>query len=697
MARHAFWGLFMIGAMGGLDFCRAVAFLALVTLLPVSRIRGSEQPLRTAAAVQALAPEEARLHREVHLTGVVTFVWNTRTTEFTVQDETGAVWCPPILLPGGCTVGTRVEIEGRTELGGLGPIVQAEFVRPLGPGTLPPARPATFEELLTAQLHGLRVEITGVVRGQRVNPEFGLGWLALELAVGGGRVTVNVTHEITGHPELVDARVRVRGVNLHSLDPHQQSFVPMIYAHTLADVEVLRPADPRPFHQPVVPLDRVMRHGGVAAAGHRVRVQGTVTVVRRGGSFFLQDATRGLQVFLREAPWPAPGEGVDVVGFPEPGAYSPVLRDADWRPAGASRLPAPLVVTPVEALKHDARLITVTGRVLDIGDGDNEVILTLADGAQGFRAHVPGADRRTWPVGSQVAVTGVCSVEIGDWESLVTRRQPQGFVLFANGPGDVRVVRAAPFWTLMRVISALVGLGVVLGLALGVIWWRGRRQLREAAHAREAARAQFAAVLAERTRMAREIHDTLTQGLAGISAQLEVLADRLRDLPADIRRHLDMARELARTNLQEARRTVWNLRSASLEEHGLPTALERLGRQLTEGGNWNFRFELEGTTRSLPSDVENNLLRIGQEAITNAVRHSGGRNLRVTLAYHPEGVHLRVSDDGRGFDPTCPAPNPGAGFGLPGIRERAEAMHAHLELRSAPGQGTLLEIRVPYV
>ncbi|MDW8310982.1 MAG: histidine kinase, partial [Verrucomicrobiales bacterium] len=464
-------------------------------------------------------------------------------------------------------------------------------------GPLPPARPANYEELLTAQLHGLRVEIVGIVRGQRVNPEFGLGWLALELAVGGGRVTVNVTHEITGHPELVDARVRVRGVNLHSLDPHQQSFVPMIYAHTLADVEVLQPAEARPFQQPALPLNRVMRGAGVAAAGHRVRVQGTVTVVRPGGSFFLQDATRGLQVFLREPPYPEPGEIVDVVGFPEPGAYSAVLRDADWRPAGGRAWPPPLVTTAIEALKHDARLVSVSGRLLSVGTGDNEVILALADGAQAFRAHVPRADRRAWRVGSQLAITGVCSVEIGDWESLVTRRQPQGLVLFANGPADVRVVRPAPFWTLGRVIIGLVVLGAVLSLALGIIWLRGRRQLREAALAREAARAQFEAVLAERARMAREIHDTLTQGLAGISAQLEVLADRLGNLPQELRRHLDVARELARTNLQEARRTVWNLRSAALEEHGLAAALERLGRQLTEGSDWNFRFELEGTVR----------------------------------------------------------------------------------------------------
>jgi signal transduction histidine kinase len=670
--------------------------LTLSALLLVLAAR-AETPLRTAAEVLALTPEQARSHHEVRITGVITFAWHADTTEFTVQDESGTIWLPPILLPADCAVGTKVKIEGRTEAGGFGPIVQAEVVRALGPGTLPPPQPATYEELLTARLQGQRVELTGIVRGQRVNPEFGLGWLALEIATSGGRVTVNVTHEITGHPELIDARVRVRGVNLPGTDARQQSFLPMIYAHTLADVEVLAPASPQPFAQPPVALNQIMRSVSPAGAGHRVRVHGAVTAVRPGGSFFLQDETRGLQVFLRDPAGPETGEFVDVIGFPEPGAFSPVLRDADWRPTGAKKFLSPLTIGSSEAASHDGQLITVRATLATVAAGDHETQLTLENGRLRFHARIPDTTPGRWRAGSELQLTGVCSVEVGDWESLVTRRQPQGFSLLVRGADDIRVVHAAPFWTPTRAVWALVALGLALGGTLGLVWLQTRRRLREAARTREAAHTQFEAVIGERTRMAREIHDTLAQGFAGISVQLEVLNDRPGELSGDTRRHLNLARELVRSSLDEARRTVWNLRAQTLEENGLPGALDRLGRQLTEGGKLVFNLHVEGEARTLPADVENNLLRIGQEAITNAVRHSGARQLTLNLAFRDDDVRLDVSDDGRGFDPAAAQPSPSGGFGLPGLRERAEAMHAQLEIHSAPGGGTRIQIIVPHV
>ena len=657
----------------------------------------AESPLHTAVEVLALSPEQARTHLEVRLTGVITFAWHAGTTEFTVQDETGAIWLPPILLPKGCGVGTKVEIEGRTEEGGFGPIVQAEVVRALGPGMLPTPRPVTYEELLTAQFQGRRVEVTGIVRGQRVNPEFGLGWLALEIAVGGGRVTVNVTHEITGHPELLDAYVRVRGVNLHSSDAQQQAFLPMINAHTLTDVEVLAPANPQPFAQSPVALNQIMRSANPAGAGHRVRVHGTVTVVRQGGSFFLQDETRGLQVFLRESSCPEAGEIVDVVGFPEPGAFSPVLRDADWRPTGAKNSVLPLIVSSAEAVKHDGRLVRLRAQLTGLAATDDEIVLTLEDGPLRFRAYVPRADLGRWRIGSELQITGVCSVEVGDWESLVTHRQARGFSLLLREPSDIVLLHAGPLWTPMRIVWALVVVGLALGIALAVIWTQTRRRLREAARTREAAHSQFKAVIGERTRMAREIHDTLAQGFAGISVQLEVLNDRLGALPGDTHRHLDLARELVRSSLDEARRTVWNLRAQTLEENGLPDALDRLGRQLTDGSKIAFTLRVEGVVRTLPADVENNLLRIGQEAITNAVRHSDACLMTLSLAYRADDVRLDVSDDGHGFDPANIHPLRRGGFGLSGLRERVEEMHAQLEIHSAADSGTHIQITVPHV
>lgn len=670
---------------------RGLMFIAFTVCCSIQ----AEPLLHTAAEVLAISPQQARAHQEVRLIGVITFAWHADMTEFTLQDASGAVWLAPILLPSDCTVGTKVEIEGQTEMGSFSPIVRAEAVRSLGHGILPVPYSATYEDLLDGQFQYQRVEITGIVRRQRVNPEFGLGWLALEIVTGGGRLTVNVTHVITGHPELVDARVRVVGVNLHLSDSRQQAFLPMINADTIADVEILTPANPHPFAQPLVMLNQIMRSINPATAGHRVHVLGTVTAVRQTGSFFLQDQTRGLQVFPSGIPSPKVGEIVDVIGFPEAGAFSPILRDADWRPVRSNGSVTALAVSGAKALQHDGRLITVQGQLIALAKANDEIVLTLKDRSIHFHAYVPDARLGLWRVGSKLQVTGVCSAEVGDWESLVIHRQPQGFSLLVGGVTDITLLHAAPLWTSKRVAWVLMVLGAALVVAFGVVWTRTRRHLREVMHNREAANLQFNAIIGERNRMAREIHDTLAQGFAGISVQLEVLNDRLGILPVDIRHHLNLARNLVRSSLDEARRTVWNLRSQILEENGLPGALNHLGLQITDGSGLTFKLHIEGVVRGLPVDVENNLLHIGQEVITNVVRHSGARRMTLTLIFQADYVRLSMNDDGHGFDPSSLHTSRFGGFGLAGIKERAEVMHAQLEVHSAPDCGTFIQITIP--
>ena len=676
---------------------RGAAGRIIAGLVVIATSANAQPVLRTAAEVQGLSIEQARRHERVRLRGVVTFTWHRDTTEFTIQDQTGAVWVPPMPLPNNCRFGSEIEIEGRTDGGVFGPFVRAESVTSIGPARLPAVRPVTYDELLAAPLHGIRVELTGIVRRQRVNPEFGLSWLALEIASGGGRVTVNVTHEIIGHPELIDAQVRIHGVNLPSTDAQQQAFLPTINAFTLADVQVVVPPNARPFAQPPTSLDNLMRSANIAGTGHQVRACGAVTFVGRGDSFFLQDGSRGIQVFLRESLHPVPGEIVDVAGFPEPGAFSPVLRDAEWRPTGARALPNPHAVKLAEAIKHDGRLITITGRLAELTPGDGEAVLTLEEGTLRCRVHILDARAQSWTTGSILSATGVCSVEIGDWESFVALRRPQGFSLLVQNAKAVILLRPAPWWTLTRLAWAIAAGAGILCCILGFVWLQTRTRLRETARTREAAHAQFVAVLAERNRIAREIHDTLAQGFTGISAQLEVLYDRLHDAPANLRRHLDLARELVRSSLDEARRSVWNLRAQALDEAGLVEALSRLGQQLTDDGKAAFDLKVEGSPRALPTDVENNLLRVGQEAITNAVRHSGAKRISLQLTFRNDQVRLAVTDDGKGFDPAQVHPTPAGGFGLAGLRERAAAMHASLEISRGPAGGTTIELSVPHV
>lgn len=206
-------------------------------------------------------------------------------------------------------------------------------------------------------------------------------------------------------------------------------------------------------------------------------------------------------------------------------------------------------------------------------------------------------------------------------------------------------------------------------------------------------RAEAASILEERNRMAREIHDTLAQAFTGILAQVgaakQVLTDDLEATEA----HLDLIKELARTGLVEARRSVVALRPQLLEEGSLQSALHRLVAQLrTAAMDTTLYYEIEGAVYSLPTEVESNLLRIGQEALTNAIRHANADEIRVELIYDRDQFCLRVRDNGQGFGVgSIPASE---GFGLLGMSERAERIGAQLTIRSQPGEGTEMIVTV---
>ena len=210
---------------------------------------------------------------------------------------------------------------------------------------------------------------------------------------------------------------------------------------------------------------------------------------------------------------------------------------------------------------------------------------------------------------------------------------------------------------------------------------------------RLAERGQQSAVLEERNRMAQEIHDTLAQGFTGIVVHLEVAEDALSGDSEEARTHLRRAQDLARQSLAEARRSVWALRPHALEATDLAGALKSLADQLTAGTPLQVKFSIRGTTRPLPAKVESNLLRIGQEAVTNVLKHARAKEVRIELAFDGEAICVGVSDDGVGFDPSLKAAD--AGFGLVGMRERAHGMGGKLTLISQPGRGTQVLVAVP--
>jgi signal transduction histidine kinase/ligand-binding sensor domain-containing protein len=203
---------------------------------------------------------------------------------------------------------------------------------------------------------------------------------------------------------------------------------------------------------------------------------------------------------------------------------------------------------------------------------------------------------------------------------------------------------------------------------------------------------EFNAVLGERNRIAREIHDTLAQGYVGVSVQLEVLAELLRKNRTEAAvKQLDQTRTQVREGLAEARQSIWALRSQDSGEKTLPVRLRRMAENAGLGG-LETQFKVYGAYRPLSPDTEQELLRIAQEAIQNVQRHSGAKSLTVQIEYLPGAIALDIRDDGRGFDTTEAAGLEGH-YGLTGMRERAATFGGTLEVISGAGRGTTIRVR----
>jgi PAS domain S-box-containing protein len=207
-------------------------------------------------------------------------------------------------------------------------------------------------------------------------------------------------------------------------------------------------------------------------------------------------------------------------------------------------------------------------------------------------------------------------------------------------------------------------------------------------------RAEEALRTEERNRIARDIHDTLAHGLTAIAVQLEAARQIIGAESDEVAAHVGNALRLAREGLREARRSVRALRPEALEEGDLGEALRQVVGRRSEGRPESFHFRLHGRPRPLPGETEAHLLRIGQEALTNAMKHARSANVQVVLGYTDFEVRLDIEDDGQGFDPEQPGGR-GEGIGLIGMSERAERIGARLVLRSSPGGGMTVSVTVP--
>lgn len=675
--------------------CTAGLLFALLAFLPAA---SAADVLTNAAQIRALSPEDAAKALPVKLNGIV--IMSAAGNAMVVQTGEEAIYVnDPQWGLGRYRRGDRVEISGVTDPGGFAPVVTVRSCRKIGTAPLPTPIPVTFDDLTRKHFDAQFVEITGIVRMCEPAPATNDMRSRMIVSAGGKRLWVRL-HRRLEPGSLVDAEVRLRGFSFGRHTAGRQFLSPLLDVPPDLAIEVLKPAPSNPWNTPSIQVADLMKFAPQRDYGHRVRVRGIVTSPMADGTFSLRDGSRGLRISSEQLGKLEPGDMVDVIGFPSWGDYLPALEDATYKKISATNPPAPILVTNlIEAVHQDADLIELEAMLTGGRPVQNGWALTLAwksNIVEAVVALAPGVQPpASWQPGSRVRVAGICSaITSSAGTALSGIFEPTGFSLQLRSTSDLTVLEPPPWWTPAHISQVLGAMAGALLLVTGVVFMFARRRLNEQKRQRAMAEAEFSAILAERNRLAREIHDTLAQGLAATSVQLRLARKKAAGAPESLHQHLDTAQQLVSGSLQEARNSIWNMRSQVLETGDLASALRDIFRQMADGTDLKTSFEIKGRQRRLAPMIEGNLLRVGQEAITNAFKHAQASEVKVQLEFGENQFRLLVSDNGRGFDPSAP-PQSDGGFGLVGMRERAAELKGDLIIRSVPGQGTEVVFSVP--
>ena len=659
-------------------------------------------PLMTAAQVISLPAAEAQRALPARVEGVVIYARLRPEGAIVVQDATRAIYVRPGPdCPSDIKRGDVVVVEGVTDPGRFAPIIHRASCKIVGSAPLPTATPVELAELLNGQFDGQWVEVTGVVRSASRRRNASNDSL-VEILQEEVRLPV-VFHDVTTQTseKWIDSKIRVRGICFHFCNPKGQLFYSQIVVPSGETHQLLEPGPPDPFELPVQSPASVLRYEYGGTNEHRIHIRGTVTYSARG-QLFVQDGRDGLEVQTRAREVPAIGAVVDVVGFAARGEYSPILEDATFRLAQERAEILPREVNERQIREADGELVRIATKLVEVRWSPTEWILLVQRGGSLFNAYLPlapDAAKATppWENGSELALTGVARTIMGSPQLQQWRWEPHSLRLLLRSPADITVLRSAPWWRTSG--SKWTGVGVLLAItaALAILSLRSRARVREQKNQRRAAEAEFTAVFNERSRVAREIHDTLAQGLTSISMQIEMTKEQLTTRPAAALTHLEIARNLVRGSLMEARRSIWGLKPQILETNSLSAAIREIGQQLVLGSGIAFQLTVTGEELRLSADSEVDILRIGQEAITNAVKHAKPSMISVELTFVHGSVQLRVTDDGTGYEvgaPVLPRVDR-TGFGVIGMHERVQQIKGTLTVKSFPEKGTELIVNVP--
>ena len=634
--------------------------------------------------------------------------------------------------------GDFVEVTGTSHPGGYAPFISYASWKKLGTAPLPTAKQVTIEQLMAGNEDSQRVEIIGTVRtAQEIKPI-----VVYEIVSGGYRLTVYAPPlEGVDLQTLIGARVRMRGTASTFYSGQLRQLITVeLHVPFASDfiIEQIQAGDS--FNADLQALNSLGQYKINRDLNERLHIKGTVIYQRPGKDFFLEDDTGGLQVKSHQDTALQPGDVVDVVGFPGFDHFLPVLEDATFRKSSEPGKTLKPKVTGIRQLQggfRHASLIRIQGKVVDriqqpvagsIGDEiEQQTVLTLQDAGIMFTIEDNSPEINQVlgqiEIGSTVQADGVCFTRISENGNL------QSLQILLPAASGIQVLKKPDWLTPGRLLGGLAILFVILIVALtwiimvqkrnralkglvqekiqaqqelqqshDMLEWRvaeRTKQLKVEMSARKEAEIQFKATLSERTRLARELHDTLEQVLTGIGLQVDIATELVEADPSAGKRHIKLVRNLMTETQLELRRSIWDLRSRELDEFDFPEALKMNAHHIAERTNLKLKIETTGNARALSEVTEENLLRISQAALTNVIKHAHATEVDISLHFGERDVRLRIKDNGQGFDPQKVLGASEGHFGLLGITERVKRLNGNIQVASTPGQGACLEVLVP--
>jgi len=702
----------------------------------ITSAQQSNEVLTNASAVLALSGDQASRDIKVSIRGIVTAAepdWGGR---FFIQDSSGGVFVENISsrqpAPGDVLL-----LSGISFPGGYAPTISRPDWKIVGQAPLPRPKPVAIEDLMSGAEDGQRVKFSGIVRHAEQSGEL----LEAELTSGGYRVVVFAPMLPGIDPEnLVGAQVEVAGTPATAYNGTLRHLISVdVYSPVVTDFSIVKLAASDPFQEPLTPVNNIAQYRAGRSSADRVHIKGVLTYQRNGEDLFIKDATGGLQIKSRQVLSLSKGDIVEAVGFPEFENFLPVLDDAIFRKVPEPHTDITAVGPSVGDLLsglHHSDFITIRGKLLEhleerstspTGEPDIKTSLELQSSNLVFTAvaetSTPNQPLISIPIGSLVEVSGVCFLQsaadgrIQSVQILIPAaynvrvlKKPSWLTperLFISLVIAFIVIIAGTTWTIMvtKRNSALKRLihereldQMELQKAHDTLEWRVKErteQLKFQVTARKEAEVQFKATLTERTRLARELHDTIEQTMTGITLQLNTINKLFEQDPKSATHHLSLIRNMVRRSRVDLRRTIWDLRSREQEQFDLCKALSIGVNQIIENAGMRVEIETTGSVRPLPEVVEDTLLRISQEAVTNTVKHSGADSVNIDLNFSDRYIVLEIKDNGSGFTPeNCAGPNDGH-FGILGMSERAKRVDGRVSIVSRPSQGTVVRVELP--